>query len=77
MMNEDKYKNRSNVNDNTVVRRNGNSANNTNTSKQNEKKSLKKYLEENPKKYISKLKETGKIVRIGPPTYGGQWKILE
>ncbi len=49
MMNEDKYKNRSNVNDNTVVRRNGNSANNTNTSKQNEKKSLKKYLEENPK----------------------------
>lgn len=29
------------------------------------------------KKYISKLKETGKIVRIGPPTYGGQWKILE
>ena len=49
MMNEDKYKNRSNVNDNTVVRRNENSANNTNTSKQNEKKSLKKYLEENPK----------------------------
>lgn len=49
MMNEDKYKNRSNVNDNTVVRRNGNSANNTNTSKQNEKKSLRKYLEENPK----------------------------
>lgn len=49
MMNEDKYKNRSNVNDNTVVRRNGNSANNINTSKQNEKKSLKKYLEENPK----------------------------
>lgn len=29
------------------------------------------------KKYISILKETGKIVRIGPQTYGGQWKILE
>jgi len=43
-------------------------------------KQLSKTLSKSPttiKKYISILKETGKIVRIGPQTYGGQWEILE
>lgn len=43
-------------------------------------KQLSKTLSKSPttiKKYISLLKETGKIVRIGPQTYGGQWEILE
>lgn len=43
-------------------------------------KQISKILSKSPttiKKYISILKETGKIVRIGPQTYGGQWKILE
>jgi predicted HTH transcriptional regulator len=29
------------------------------------------------KKHIAKLKKTGKIVRIGPQTYGGKWKVIE
>lgn len=41
---------------------------------------LAKILSKSPdtiKKNISQLKRMGKIVRIGPPTYGGQWKVLE
>ena len=41
---------------------------------------LAKILSKSPdtiKKNISRLKRMGKIVRIGPQTYGGQWKILE
>lgn len=43
-------------------------------------KQISKTLSKSPttiKKYISILKETGQIVRIGPQTYGGQWKVLE
>ncbi len=29
------------------------------------------------KKHISKLKKTGKIVRIGPQTYGGKWEVID
>ena len=29
------------------------------------------------KKHIAKLKKTGKIVRIGPQTYGGRWEVIE
>ena len=41
---------------------------------------LAKILSKSPdtiKKNISRLKRMGKIVRIGPQTYGGQWEILE
>ncbi len=41
---------------------------------------LAKILSKSPdtiKKSISQLKKMGKIVRIGPKTYGGRWKIIE
>ena len=43
-------------------------------------KQLSKTLSKSPttiKKYISILKDAGRLVRIGPQTYGGKWEVID
>ena len=44
------------------------------------RKQLAEMLSKSPetiKKYISKLKKMGRIVRDGSQTYGGKWKVID